>query len=155
MRKVTGIGETVYDIVFRDGQPQAGVPGGSTFNTMISAGRCGADSCFLSEVGSDRIGSLIKDLDIPSYMLPIPTNQYGVTDTDLSDYRNDIYKRTYRHYLVRETDLNLAEINYLLGLKAPDVDYRNYVDCSRANYRKQIRLAAAQESIASLFQGDS
>ena len=98
--------------------------------------------------------SLIKDLDIPSYMLPIPTNQYGVTDTDLSDYRNDIYKRTYRHYLVRATDLNLAEINYLLGLKAPDVDYRNYVDCSRANYRKQIRLAAAQESIASLFQGD-
>ncbi len=61
MRKIIGIGETVYDIVFRDGQPQAGVPGGSTFNTMISAGRCGADSCFLSEVGSDRIGSLIKE----------------------------------------------------------------------------------------------
>lgn len=61
MRKVTGIGETVYDIVFRDGQPQAAVPGGSTFNSMISVGRCGIPAFFLSEVGSDRIGMIIKD----------------------------------------------------------------------------------------------
>ena len=61
MRKVTGIGETVYDIVFRDGQPQAAVPGGSTFNSMISVGRCGIPASFLSEVGSDKIGEIIKD----------------------------------------------------------------------------------------------
>ena len=36
---ITGIGETVLDIVFRGGQPQAAVPGGSTFNAMISLGR--------------------------------------------------------------------------------------------------------------------
>ena len=29
MRKVIGIGETILDILFRDGQPQAAVPGGS------------------------------------------------------------------------------------------------------------------------------
>ena len=28
MRKVIGIGETILDILFRDGQPQAAVPGG-------------------------------------------------------------------------------------------------------------------------------
>ena len=27
MRKVIGIGETIYDIIFRNGQPTAGVPG--------------------------------------------------------------------------------------------------------------------------------
>ena len=37
-RKIIGIGETVLDIVFREGQPQAAVPGGSVFNSMISLG---------------------------------------------------------------------------------------------------------------------
>ena len=36
---ITGIGETVLDIIFRGGQPQAAVPGGSTFNAMVSLGR--------------------------------------------------------------------------------------------------------------------
>ena len=61
MRKVIGIGETVYDIVFKDGRPTAAVPGGSTFNSMISLGRCGIPSDFLSEVGNDKVGSIILD----------------------------------------------------------------------------------------------
>lgn len=36
---ITGIGETVLDIIFRGRQPQAAVPGGSTFNAMVSLGR--------------------------------------------------------------------------------------------------------------------
>jgi len=61
MRKVFGIGETVLDIVFRNWQPEAAVPGGSTFNSMITLGRCGIDATLLSEVGNDRVGSMIKD----------------------------------------------------------------------------------------------
>ena len=38
-RKIVGIGETVLDIVFRNGQPEAAVPGGSVFNAMVSLGR--------------------------------------------------------------------------------------------------------------------
>lgn len=38
-RMVAGIGETVLDIVFREGQPLAAVPGGSVFNSMVSLGR--------------------------------------------------------------------------------------------------------------------
>ncbi|MBR5925252.1 MAG: carbohydrate kinase [Bacteroidales bacterium] len=38
-RMVAGIGEMVLDIVFREGQPQAAVPGGSVFNSMVSLGR--------------------------------------------------------------------------------------------------------------------
>lgn len=41
MRKVIGIGETILDILFRDGQPQAAVPGGSVYNAVISLGRMG------------------------------------------------------------------------------------------------------------------
>ena len=35
-RKVIGIGETVLDVIFKNDQPTAAVPGGSTFNAMIS-----------------------------------------------------------------------------------------------------------------------
>jgi len=58
-RKVIGIGETVFDIIFKNDKPVSAVPGGSTFNSMISLGRCGVDATFLSETGDDHIGQLI------------------------------------------------------------------------------------------------
>ena len=56
MRKVIGIGETVLDIIFKNGQPVSAVPGGSVYNGMISLGRAGVPAAFVSEVGYDRIG---------------------------------------------------------------------------------------------------
>lgn len=61
MRKVIGIGETILDILFRDGQPQAAVPGGSVYNAMISLGRMGVDVTFISETGNDRVGEMILE----------------------------------------------------------------------------------------------
>jgi fructokinase len=60
MRKVIGIGETILDIIFQNNQPQKAVPGGSTFNCMISLGRCGVPALFVSELGSDRVGEFIR-----------------------------------------------------------------------------------------------
>ena len=59
MRKVIGIGETVLDIIFRDDQPISAIPGGSTFNAMISLGRSGVSTSFISETGNDRVGQRI------------------------------------------------------------------------------------------------
>lgn len=59
MRKIIGIGETVLDILFKDGVPVKAVPGGSTFNSMISLGRMGLNVSFISEVGNDRVGEMI------------------------------------------------------------------------------------------------
>lgn len=59
MSKVIGIGETVFDILFKNGQPVKAVPGGSVYNSIISLGRVGADATFISEVGDDRIGEII------------------------------------------------------------------------------------------------
>lgn len=39
MLRVIGIGETVLDILFKNDQPQKAVPGGSTFNSIVSLGR--------------------------------------------------------------------------------------------------------------------
>ena len=59
MSKVIGIGETVFDILFKNGQPVKAVPGGSVYNSIISLGRVGAEAAFISEVGDDRIGEII------------------------------------------------------------------------------------------------
>lgn len=59
MRKIFGIGETIYDILFRNGQPVAGVPGGSVFNGLISLGRTGLQCTFVTEIGSDQVGQNI------------------------------------------------------------------------------------------------
>lgn len=61
MTNIIGIGETVYDIIFdAEGRPLSGRPGGSVFNALISLGRAGAKGYFVSEVGNDRIGQIIK-----------------------------------------------------------------------------------------------
>lgn len=61
MRKVIGIGETVLDIIFKNDKPIGAIPGGSTFNAIISMGRCGLNSTFISEAGNDRVGKMIID----------------------------------------------------------------------------------------------
>lgn len=61
MRKVIGIGETILDIIFRNGQPTAAVPGGSVFNGIVSLGRIGIPVCFISETGNDRVGNIILE----------------------------------------------------------------------------------------------
>ena len=59
MGRVIGIGETVLDILFKNGQPVKAVPGGSVYNSIISLGRMGLDAAFISEVGDDRVGEMI------------------------------------------------------------------------------------------------
>ena len=60
MRKVIGIGETVLDIIFKNNKPVEAVPGGSTFNAIVSLGRAGADVAFISETGNDRVGDYVR-----------------------------------------------------------------------------------------------
>ena len=59
MRRVIGIGETVLDIIFRNDEPIGAVPGGSVYNSIISLGRAGIPTAFISETGNDRVGRRI------------------------------------------------------------------------------------------------
>ncbi|GHT20586.1 fructokinase [Bacteroidia bacterium] len=61
MRKIIGIGETILDLIFQENQPRRAVPGGSTFNCMISLARCGFNTLFVSELGNDHVGAIIRD----------------------------------------------------------------------------------------------
>lgn len=60
-RKVIGVGETILDILFRGGQPVAAVPGGSSFNSIISVGRAGVPCTFVGYTGADIVGQQTVD----------------------------------------------------------------------------------------------
>lgn len=76
MRKIIGIGETILDILFKNNQATTSVPGGSTFNSMISLGRVGIPSCFLSEIGGDKVGKIVRNF----------LSNNGVDDRYLTEY---------------------------------------------------------------------
>lgn len=58
-KRVIGIGETVLDIIFKHDQPLRAVPGGSTFNSIVSLGRAGVPSAMVTEAGGDHVGDII------------------------------------------------------------------------------------------------
>ena len=68
MRKIFGIGETILDIIFQNNQPYKAVPGGSVFNGLITLGRMGLPATFISELGNDRVGDIIRDLMQDSHL---------------------------------------------------------------------------------------
>jgi fructokinase len=53
------IGESLYDIVFSNGQPIWAVPGGSMLNAAVSAARYGEKVSLITELGNDEVGDLI------------------------------------------------------------------------------------------------
>ena len=57
--KIVGIGETVFDIVFKDGKPQAAVPGGSVLNAIISLGRTAGAAASGSAAGVSASGGTV------------------------------------------------------------------------------------------------
>jgi len=59
--RIFTIGETTYDILFRDGLPVGACSGGSAYNSAISLGRCGLPVHLISKFGNDHIGDLSFD----------------------------------------------------------------------------------------------
>lgn len=51
----------MLDIIFKNGKPIEAVPGGSTFNGIVSLGRAGVKTVFVSETGNDRVGEYVRD----------------------------------------------------------------------------------------------
>ena len=119
MRKIFGIGETIYDILFRQGQPVAAVPGGSVFNGLISLGRTGLDCTFITEVGDDQVGQNILAFMQENGINTDYVSCYQGKKTAISlaflDENNDAHYSFYKDYpnnrldfempLIRENDI--------------------------------------------------
>lgn len=115
MRKIIGIGETILDIIFKNEQPTAAVPGGSVFNGIVSLGRLGMPVTMITETGNDKVGNIIKKF----------MKENGVDDTCVCMYddgrtavslaylndRNDAEYTFYKDYPKARLDVEWPVIN--------------------------------------------
>lgn len=109
MRKVIGIGETILDIIFRNEQPSAAVPGGSVFNGIVSLGRAGVPISFISETGNDHVGNIIlqfmRDNNIPTDHINVfPDGKSPVSLAFLNE-RSDAEYIFYKDYPKQRLDV--------------------------------------------------
>ncbi len=114
-RKVICSGEIVLDIIMKDGQPLSANPGGSTFNTAVSLGRAGVETCFVGEIGGDDAGKLVKDFLAANGVSTGYLYEHAGHKTNLSlaflDERNDAHYSFYRDEPGERPHFTLPEIN--------------------------------------------
>ena len=113
-KRVIGIGETVLDILFKNDQPQKAVPGGSTFNSIVSLGRAGVPCAMVTDVGGDHIGDIIcnylKDNGVsPEYVCRHENVKSHITLAFL-DENNDAQYVFYKDHASVSLDSKLPKI---------------------------------------------
>ncbi len=117
---VIGIGETVLDILFKNDQPQKAVPGGSTFNSIVSLGRAGVPCAIITQTGSDHIGDIICDF----------LRKNGVSDEFVCRHPNT------------KSHITLAFLN-----EHNDAQYEFYKDHATAILDNQLPLITADDIV--------
>lgn len=112
--RVIGIGETVLDILFKDDQPQKAVPGGSTFNSIVSLGRAGVPCAMVTEAGGDHIGDIIcrylQDNGVSSEYVCRHENVKSHISLAFLDENNDAQYIFYKDHASVSLDGKLPEI---------------------------------------------
>jgi len=115
MRKIIGIGETIMDIIFKNGQPTAAVPGGSVFNGIISLGRLAQKVTMITETGNDKVGQIIKDFMVDNGIDTDSVCVYEDGRTAISlaylNERNDAEYTFYKDYPKARLDVEWPKIN--------------------------------------------
>lgn len=113
-KRVIGIGETVLDILFKNDQPQKAVPGGSTFNSIVSLGRAGVPCVMVTDVGGDHIGDIIcnylKDNGVSSEYVCRHDNVKSHITLAFLDENNDAQYVFYKDHASVSLDGKLPEI---------------------------------------------
>lgn len=115
MRKVFGIGETILDIIFKNDQPHAAVPGGSVFNGLVSLGRLGIPVSFISELGNDRVGEIIRQFMEANHISTEFVDRFPDGKSPISlaflDEANNANYVFYKDYPAQRLEVGLPRIN--------------------------------------------
>jgi len=115
MQRVIGIGETVLDILFKNDQPQKAVPGGSTFNSIVSLGRAGVPCAMITQTGGDHIGDIICDFlrkngVSDEFVCRHPNTKSHITLAFLNEH-NDAQYEFYKDHASDLLDISLPHIS--------------------------------------------
>ena len=105
----------MLDILFKNDQPQKAVPGGSTFNSIVSLGRAGVDCAIVTETGSDHVGDLIcaflqSNGVSDEFVCRHPGTKSHITLAFLDD-NNDAQYTFYKDHATALIDEQLPEIH--------------------------------------------
>lgn len=114
MRKIYTIGETLFDIIFKNGQPQAGKAGGAMLNSSVSLGRIGMPVHLISEYGDDDIGRIIDNFLKGNGVSTLFTDHYREGSTALAiavlNEKNDASYTFYKNYPSRRFEMDFPQI---------------------------------------------
>lgn len=165
MRKVIGIGETILDIIFKNNQPHTAVPGGSVFNGLVSLGRLGVPVSFISEVGNDHVGDIIRQFMEENHISTefvdrFPDGKSPISLAFLDDDKNANYI-FYKDYPAQRLEVPLPKIEkddiFVFGsyyslnpvLRTRMVEFLQYAQERKAiiYYDPNFRKAHAHEAI--------
>jgi fructokinase len=143
MRKIYGIGETVLDIIFKDGQPQAAKAGGSVLNSVVSMGRMNLPVSFISEYGKDDVGNLIDNFLKNNGVDTSSVHRFHDGSTSLAlaflDEKNDAHYTFYKDFPAKR-----------LNIEFPLIEKDDIVQCGsfyaiwpeiRKKFKKFLRTA--------------
>jgi len=115
MRKVIGIGESILDIIFQDNQPIKAIPGGSTFNAMVSLSRSRIPSYFISELGMDKVGEIFRDFMNENHLNSdyIDFFQDGSSPVSLAflDRKQNAQYQFYKNFPEKRLQISFPKIN--------------------------------------------
>ena len=117
------MGETVMDILFKEIKddnsatceyvPFAAVPGGSTFNSMVSVGRSGVPCKFIGYTGNNKVGHQIADFmhrnGISTEYFQIRDNERAALSLAYLDSNGDADYTFYKEEPLAATDYSMPE----------------------------------------------
>lgn len=100
--RIFGIGETVLDLIIKDGEPKGLKAGGSVLNALVSLARCRHDVYLISEIGNDKSGEfalnfLQKNGIKTDYIIQFSDGQTPLAMAFL-DEKNDASYQFYKKY---------------------------------------------------------
>jgi len=113
-RAVYCIGESLLDIVFKDGKPLTAKAGGSMLNTAVSLGRSGNKTHFISDYGLDQAGEIIHQFLKENCVSTTHICRYDHANTAIAlaflDEQNNAGYTFYKQYPEKRMDIQLPEI---------------------------------------------
>ncbi len=163
MRKIYGIGETLLDIIFKNGQPQAAKPGGAMLNSTVSLGRIGMPVYLISEYADDDVGSIIDKFLNENGVGTSYVDHYKDGKTALAiavlNEKNDASYSFYKNYPSRRLEMDfpliltddiilcgsIYAITTEIRKKFRDFVYRSKEEGAIVIYDPNFRMAHASE----------
>lgn len=98
--------------------------------------------------------ALIKQLNIPTEIIPIPDNSKGTIDTNLAYYPYDLFRTNFDYYARHIGKLELGEIEYILGIQPSTTFSRNYCDYSN-DFAQLILFSKLERIYKKIFYKDN